>query len=274
MDSEFSLVSVIVPVYNAESTLRPCVESILRQSYPHLEVLLVDDGSTDNSPSILSALQKEDARIRVISQKNAGVAMARNAGLSLASGCYVQFADSDDLLLPSATETMVQVMEKESADLVIARYYEVLSGKRQLRGFLKEDASLTLPEFLHVFSKNPNRFYFAALWNKLYRREFITSKSLTFYPAYFWGEDFAFNVQYLEAVQTVAVLRQPLYEYTRNVRGLSVTTGIHSVLHPIASFRMKLSLYEHYKQLFLNKGLYEAYKRILPRYLFGVTVSG
>ena len=274
METVFPLVSVIVPVYNAESTLNACVQSIQGQSYPQLEILLVDDGSCDNSPTLLRTMEKEDPRIHVITQKNAGVSMARNAALSKATGRYVQFVDSDDLLPSAATAQLVKAMEKEETDLVIARYHEVLSGNKQLRGFLKEDALLTLPEFLHIFSKSPNRFYFAALWNKLYRRELITSQGLSFQPAYFWGEDFAFNVQYLNGVRKVAILAEPLYEYSRNMQGLSVTTGIHSALHPISSFRMKLSLYEHYRQLFQNQGLYETYRKILPRYLFGITVSG
>ena len=92
------LVSIIVPVYNAEKYLRYCVDSILRQSYEHLEIILVDDGATDSSPMILDEYQRRDNRVRVIHQTNGGIAKAQNAGLDAAHGDYIAFADNDDIL--------------------------------------------------------------------------------------------------------------------------------------------------------------------------------
>ena len=101
------LVSIIVPVYNVESYLSPCLESIQRQSWRNLEVLMVDDGSTDGSSAVCADMAVADPRFRLLRQENAGVSAARNAALTLAGGKYLQFVDGDDRIHPQATETLV-----------------------------------------------------------------------------------------------------------------------------------------------------------------------
>ena len=110
-------VSIIVPVYNAAKYLPECLESILRQTFTDIEVLLVNDGSKDNSLAICNKYAAKDARIRVIDIPNGGVSNARNTGLSYATGTYIQFADSDDILCADMTQTLVCEMECERADL-------------------------------------------------------------------------------------------------------------------------------------------------------------
>lgn len=100
-------ISVIVPVYNAEKYLDRCVESIVAQTYKNLEIILVDDGSTDNSPAICDAWAKKDSRIRVIHKKNGGVSSARNAGLDACTGDYIGFADADDWMEPDMYEVLI-----------------------------------------------------------------------------------------------------------------------------------------------------------------------
>ena len=115
-------ISVIVPIYNAASTLRAAVQSILTQDIAGLEVLLVDDGSTDATPGLCHDLALRDDRIQVITQKNAGICAARNRGLSVAEGMYVTFCDDDDLLLPGALALLLQKAEDTGADIVRADY--------------------------------------------------------------------------------------------------------------------------------------------------------
>ena len=119
------LVSIIVPVYNVESYLSPCLESIQRQSWRNLEVLMVDDGSTDGSSAVCADMAVADPRFRLLRQENAGVSAARNAALTLAGGKYLQFVDGDDRIHPQATETLVHAAEAMGADLVLSHFYRV-----------------------------------------------------------------------------------------------------------------------------------------------------
>ena len=114
-----SKISVIVPVYKAEKFLSNCIKSILNQTYHDLEVILVDDGSPDSSGQICEEYAKKDNRIKVIHQKNAGVAAARNVGLDLATGDYITFVDSDDYIRPQMYEKMLKCAQNNHCDLVM-----------------------------------------------------------------------------------------------------------------------------------------------------------
>ena len=116
------MISIIVPVYNAEDSVESCIDSILNQSYTDIELILVDDGSKDNSLKICNERAKNDIRITVIHQENGGVSTARNNGLMAARGEYIQFVDSDDTIEQNMTETLWSMMEKEKADLAVCGY--------------------------------------------------------------------------------------------------------------------------------------------------------
>ncbi|MDD3409607.1 MAG: glycosyltransferase [Eubacteriales bacterium] len=270
---EEPFVSVIVPVYNAESTLERCLRSILNQSYRHLEVIAVNDGSRDGSLCLLRRFEKADARVRVLSQPNAGVSAARNAALAKATGTYVQFVDSDDTLVPEAIERMVHAMQSQRCDLVIGAYNEVFREQSQRRGFFKRDATLSQSTLLGKLSAHPNSFYYGVLWNKLYRLEPIRSADIRFDSRLPWGEDFAFNTQYMRYAVRTAVLARPVYNYNRNMNGLAISSAMACVAHPLYSIRVKVVLHKYYKQLYIDTGLYETYRKVLPAYLFKVTIN-
>ena len=113
------LVSIIIPVYNVEKYLRECLDSALNQSYENLEILCVDDGSTDTSPEILKEYSGRDKRVHVVSKENGGLSSARNAGLSVAKGEYIYYLDSDDCIVPAAMERCVETSERESLDVLL-----------------------------------------------------------------------------------------------------------------------------------------------------------
>lgn len=123
------LVSVIVPIYNAQNNIVRCVESIRRQTYENLEILLLNDGSKDVSYPVCEMLSKADARIVLIDKENSGVSATRNLGMRMARGKYLQFVDADDTLEPFATELLVQRAEDNNADLVIAAYNRIVPYK-------------------------------------------------------------------------------------------------------------------------------------------------
>ena len=115
-------ISVIVPVYNVEQFLRECIESIRNQTYKNIEIILVDDGSTDNSGKICDEYISKDSRIKVIHKENGGLSSARNTGLDNATGDYVMFSDSDDLFLPDSCQVMIDEMERTNSDYVVGNY--------------------------------------------------------------------------------------------------------------------------------------------------------
>lgn len=130
-------ISVIVPVYKAEKFLATCIESILNQTYGNLEIILVDDGSPDSCGKICEKYALSDSRVKVVHQKNAGVAAARNVGLDLAEGDYVTFVDSDDYIQPQMYEKMIRCAEHNHCDLVIPYLLQILhlDSKQHMQKF-------------------------------------------------------------------------------------------------------------------------------------------
>ena len=158
-------ISVIVPVYNVAAYLPQCLESILNQDYEDLQVLLIDDGSTDDSGAICDRFAAQDSRIQVIHQKNGGAASAKNAGLRVASGKYLSFVDSDDYLEPDVYGFLVKTLEEAQADTVQGAFQEVYQSRTESKPLKPE----TLEGFDYLL-RFPKDFTCALLWNKLYRR--------------------------------------------------------------------------------------------------------
>ena len=260
-------ITVIVPVYNAERFLRRSVGSILSQTYPDLEVLLINDGSKDNSLSLCRELAKKDARITVFDQPNGGAAAARNTGLRAITGDYVMMADADDFLVPNACEAMIRAIQGH--DLAIAHFYFDLGAISTPKGLLNGDRTMEEPEYLDRLLRRPNCFYFCALWNKLYRADIIRKNALTFDPFYDWGEDFVFNIQYAHFVHRVALVEQPIYHYVK----VAGSTSMRWVLHIPHSIRVKYGMYRHFRDLCAEKGLYPQHRWKVDRFIFSVTVS-
>ena len=158
-------ISVIVPVFNVAGYLPQCVDSILSQDYGNLEVILIDDGSTDGSGEICDRYAALDSRVRVIHQKNGGAAAAKNAGLRLATGEYLAFADSDDYLEPGAYGFLMKVLLENGADAVQGSFREVYRNRAEEQRISEE-----ILEGYDYLLRFPKDFSCALLWNKLYRR--------------------------------------------------------------------------------------------------------
>ena len=262
------LISVIMPVYNAEKTLAASAESVLSQSYSSLELILVDDGSKDSSLTLCKSIAEKDQRVRVIAQANAGPAIARNTALDAARGEFIMFVDSDDLLAPDACRCMVDAVGEN--ELVIAHYYFDLGEVKSPRGLLKGNRRLTEREFLDELIKRPGSFYFSALWNKMYRTRLIRDRGLRFDSFLTWGEDFGFNMEYFHGVcNGVALIETPVYHYIKSPGSTSIRTLIH-VWH---SCKIKWQLYLRLKRLYEEKGLYQQYRTLVHRYIWNVTLA-
>lgn len=267
MELKQGMISVIMPVYNAEKTLTVSTDSVLSQSYANLELILINDGSKDGSLSACQEIARRDARVKVIDQSNAGPAIARNQGLAAVAGEYVMFADSDDFFAPGAFQAMMNALG--DSDLAIAHYYFDLGKVSSNRGLLSGSRVLSEEEFLMELMQRPGSFYFSALWNKIYKTRLIRSQQLQFDSFLDWGEDFSFNMHYYHGVHSVALVDEPIYHYVKSPG----STSIRTLLRVAHSCRIKARLYRAFKDLYVEKGLYAQYKRTIDRYIYNVTLA-
>ena len=263
------LVSIIVPVYNAEIYLGPCLERLRSQTWPDLEIILVNDGSTDGSGQLCAAAARVDGRIRFLDRPNGGVSAARNAALAAAKGDYLQFSDSDDLLTPDATETLVRAAQVTGADLVISHFFRVDGEKQAQRGHIKGERLLTRQEFAQEMVKAPANYYYGALWNKLYRRSIVEKQGLRFEEGVSWSEDFLFNLEYLRHVRLVAAVPKPLYYYHKRPGSLITS---QATLRKV--IRMKRDTFDYSKNLYQDLDLYDEQKARVYRYLISTATDG
>ncbi len=238
------IVSVIVPVYNREKCIRKCIQSIQNQSYPDLEIIIVDDGSTDKTREICDSMQKEDARISVLHQKNQGVAAARNCGIDIAHGKYIQFVDSDDTIEPSMCEKLVNRQKETDADLVMCGYY-LIDKKKEVHVEGTDSYFVLLPDFAKEFDYYLKNFLIHSPWNKLYIKEKIRTK---FDTRYSLGEDLFFNIEYLSGCNSVAGIHDVLYNYNHvafnyyREDGEKIATKIYHTLLDFVTWKLNSNL--------------------------------
>lgn len=193
-------ISVIVPVYNTERFLVECLESILNQTWKNIEVILIDDGSTDSSGQICEQFAMQDERVQVIHQENQGVSHARNIGLKKASGDLVSFIDSDDTLELDMYELLVEIMEKNKADIVHCGYKHILNDEIRFVHNTKRIYVQNTREALECFVSG--KLFGGGLWNKLFCRELI--EPLSFREDLKINEDILFNFEaFCRAKKTV-----------------------------------------------------------------------
>lgn len=204
------LISVVVPVYNVEEYLEKCVNSIINQTYKNIEIILVDDGSKDNSGKMCDKLSQKDERIKVIHKKNGGLSDARNAGIKIANGDYIGFVDSDDYIEEDMFETLYKLIKENNSDISIVSFNEIYNGKligvknsKKLEKFTKIEA---LKELL---IDNKIQSY---AWNKLFKRKLFTNIE---FPTNKNFEDIATTLLLFEKANKVVLLEEPKYNYVR-----------------------------------------------------------
>lgn len=240
-------VSIIVPAYNAQNTIGRCLDSILKQTYSDFELLVMDDGSRDDTPRILDEYAASDARIRIIHKANSGVSDTRNQALDLASGEYIQFLDADDWITPDATRLFVRTMEDNpTCDMVIADFYRVVGKNLSQKGDIEEEHLLTREEYADEMMKSPADFYYGVLWNKFFRRSIIEEYQLRMDARLDWAEDFIFNMEYVLHTDHIYALKAPVYYYVKT-EGSLVSQGGASISRTV---RMKLNVIEYYSSFY------------------------
>ena len=264
------MVSIIVPIYNAEQYLRRCVDSILNQEYTDYELLLVNDGSTDASGDICEEYRDQDPRVIVIQKENTGVSDSRNRALDRARGKYLQFLDSDDWITPDATRLFVRAAEEYGCDMVISDFYRVVGERLSPKGDIEEEGVLTREEFAAHMMENPADFYYGVLWNKLYRRDIVEEHKLRMDTDISWCEDFMFNLEYIRYAKVFYALHAPIYYYVKR-KGSLASQGINIS----KTVKMKLNVFEYYNNFYKHVLEEEDYeKNRLQVYRFFIDAAG
>lgn len=266
-------VSIVVPVYNVAEYLNDCVKSLIGQSFHDLQIILVDDGSIDNSLEICKKWEKIDNRIEVFHQENKGLCSARNIGISYAKGEYLCFVDSDDCLHSQFVEIMVGVARENGSNMVACRYLRF-----QQRNELKEELINEVPQRFVTGIKNLFARHEIYCWGVLYKRSIIEQKKLQFDESLLNLEDAVWNCLYMQYLKESIYIDLPLYFYrirpnqTTSKIANGGTIQIKSWCYAAKSILKWCSVTKDYKRkhlrevyrFLLNNYYYESYVKHLP----------
>lgn len=203
------IISVVIPVYNAQATLERCLNSILQQSYKQIEVVCIDDGSKDNSLDILKKFEQFDKRVKVIAKYNEGVSSARNEGIKASSGSYILFVDSDDYIEKKMISDLYRVMKKTNADIAIEGYREI-----------NHEGTIEVYDYKNCVTKND--FMLKCIQNtggvvcsKLYRTNLIKENGIFFRKDLTLSEDLIFAIECFKKAEQLIQIEKADYIYDR-----------------------------------------------------------
>lgn len=206
-------ISIIVPVHNAEAYLKQCIESILNQTFQDFELLLIDDGSVDNSFKICMQYAQKDDKVRCYHQLNAGVSAARNKGIEMACGEFIAFVDSDDYLDSDLLEKLHDAIKSGPYDLARCSFRCVGPQCKLETSEISDMIAYSRIQLAQIYYKNFNLFLHANVWGKLYKRLIITSHSIRFKNNVYCCEDRIFNIEYARQIDSAIFLKYAGYNY-------------------------------------------------------------
>lgn len=274
------MISVVIPIYNVAQYLSQCVDSVLAQSYRDLEIILVDDGSTDECPKICDDYQQKDARIRVIHQENGGLSDARNAGMKIARGEWIYFADSDDWLVQDAIQKLYHFAIENHCDVVQGGLYYAYQDHLLYRQATKVEQRcpvLERDEAMRELIINDRVKNFA--WGKLYKADLI--RDLPF-PVGKYYEDSFWQHLVMDRVARYGIIDEPLYYYRQRNNSISgmPSDRLHDLLegnrerlnfiherYPELYPLMKRKYDNLYSQMYPSQGITYKCKRFMERVL-------
>lgn len=255
-------VSVIIPVYNVEKYLRECLDSVIGQTLPDIEIICVDDGSTDSSLSILQEYEGEDKRLKIIEQANRGAGAARNAGMAVAQGEYLAFMDADDLYCPQALDRAFVKAEAEKADVVVFdadffdgndNWYVSQLDKKLLSGRYSYSSQTDQVMFFQIATCNP--------WSKLFRHNFLKDNSLQ-YQEIKTANDLCFVYSAMACAKKIAVLKQSLVKHrvlhSGNLQSVKIKSPLDFLLalEQLKQNLRQLGLWGQLKRSYLNCAMF------------------
>jgi len=251
------IISIIIPIYNSEKYLSRCIENVIGQTYKKIEIILVDDGSIDNSRKICYKYAIIDNRIKAISQKNKGSAGARNTGIRHATGEFVFFLDADDFIEKNALEILIAKYNQFQPDLVMANFSKLEnSGEiiKQSVAFrpddepfkhqIKELSKTDIVDYVRHFLKHPSNHLISYCWARLYKLSIIKNNNILANEDMSLFEDFVFNLDYLKHTNKVVFVNESLYTYIMHndhVSASMVIVNSDNLLYDMNIFRAKAS---------------------------------
>lgn len=252
------LISIIVPIYNVEQYLGECIDSICSQTYQELEIILIDDGSTDNCPKLCDSYALKDSRIKVIHQPNQGLSAARNVGYKESNGKYIAFIDSDDKISDIFIESLYEIIIKNNAQIAVCAYTrnpDKLAAEKALSNYV-----LTSKKMLREWH-GKRKSIETVVWNKLYSRQiFETFKDCNLFPKGKNHEDIYTSHLFVNHAKTIAITPQKLYYYRKRNKSISRTNTKNAAKEDLDAQKVRLDFFKRNK-------LYAAYLRLYMGHL-------
>ena len=231
-------VCIIIPVYNTEKYLEQCLDSVISQTFRDIEIICINDGSTDKSPKILNDYACKDSRIRVIECKHQGVSISRNVGLKNANSDYIMYVDSDDWIESNCVEQCYNAIKKNNSDILI------FSHRRISRGGNSDD-SVLLADFVQNSNNIVHMYPFVtSIWNKIYKTSFIKENNLQFAPEISCDEDGIYNLMCLYKSPQISYLIEVLYNYRLTRTDSAIHTN-NMVEKELVAFRYLINSNEY-----------------------------
>jgi len=253
-NDERLMISVVIPNYNKSRFLLECLESVVAQNYPYIEIVVVDDGSTDDSVDIVNdyVVEHPEANIKLIKQKNLGATVARNKGIDNSNGKYAIFLDSDDLLSPRLFNKIVPILRKNSPDMLVGSYLQIDENGKKLnrRSFAKDETTFRFDkDFMWLIDIDPLPS------NKIYNLDLIKQNSL------YWdnvkiAQDLDFYLKYVALCHNVIIVNG-------NVSKYRITSGSISRTYDFRIFDIK-TVFANVKKFYIERGLLSYYEKYMP----------
>lgn len=238
-------ISIILPVYNAEKTITTAVQSLLNQKYKNYEIILINDGSLDNSDEICNKFSSEYDCVKYYKFENHGVSYTRNYGISKATGDYIMFIDSDDEYKSNALEEIVKTLDKNDYELIVFGYERIHIEKNNKVKLMQTDfieltGNITKKQFIEKMQK---KFLFNQIWNKVYKRNIIVNNNIKFDESIFSGEDYKFNINYMKVISNAVYIEKNLYKYYSTSTGLSLKEKERKIYIKLENLRVHKEFY-------------------------------
>ncbi|MEI4828900.1 glycosyltransferase family 2 protein [Bacillus sp. FJAT-53711] len=270
-------VSVIIPVYNCEKYISECLESVLNQTYTNIDIIIVNDGSTDRSEEIVNEYKEKDNRIVYYSQENSGPSEARNKGILNSTGEYLVFVDSDDTINKYYIELLIKQMISTGSDLVCCGYKDISEyGVLNYTDF-NFDNNVSVHAFMDMVCSGTG----GVLWSKLYKKEIIINNGLRMDKNIFMCEDLIFILQYVSHCTSFSAIKEYLYNYNRlNQSSISSNISINYIQNYIKVFREMENVFnsvylnEYKKRKIITKEIQDIVVKLVEQQSINIKVTG